>query len=50
MKAYSDEIHINVGSDSDLTVVDLASLVMNVVGYEGNLSGILPSRMARRAS
>ncbi|RYG38968.1 MAG: GDP-L-fucose synthase, partial [Burkholderiales bacterium] len=38
MKTYSGEIHVNVGSGNDLTIAELASLVMKVVGFEGELS------------
>lgn len=35
MRHYSDEVHINVGSGSDLTIGELARLVCDVVGYRG---------------
>ncbi|WP_421861401.1 GDP-L-fucose synthase [Oceanicaulis sp.] len=38
MKVYSDEGHINVGSGEDLTIEQLARLVMEVVGFEGELT------------
>lgn len=38
MKVYSDEGHINVGSGEDLTIEELARLVMEVVGFEGELT------------
>ena len=38
MKVYSDEAHINVGSGEDLTIEALARLVMEVVGFEGELT------------
>jgi GDP-L-fucose synthase len=37
MMVYSDAEHINVGSGEDLPIADLARLVMNVVGLEGDL-------------
>ena len=37
MKHYSDFSHINVGSGSDLTIDELARLVMKVVGFQGEL-------------
>lgn len=30
--------HINIGSDSDITIVDLAVLVANTVGYQGDIN------------
>ncbi|ADM09541.1 GDP-fucose synthetase [Parvularcula bermudensis HTCC2503] len=38
MKGYSDEALINVGSGTDIPISDLALLVMDVVGVEGDLS------------
>jgi len=38
MKEYSDAGHINVGSGDDLPIEDLARLVMEVVGFEGELT------------
>jgi GDP-L-fucose synthase len=35
MKHYSDEIHVNVGSGTDLTILDLTRLVCDVVGFKG---------------
>jgi GDP-L-fucose synthase len=35
LKAYSDDIHINVGSGSDLTIRELADVVAEVVGFKG---------------
>ncbi|GJL96481.1 MAG: GDP-L-fucose synthase [Hyphobacterium sp.] len=37
MKVYSDPEHVNVGSGDDITIADLARLVMEVVGFEGEL-------------
>ncbi len=37
LKTYSDAMHINVGSGSDLTIRDLAKLVSDVVGYSGEI-------------
>jgi GDP-L-fucose synthase len=37
LKNYSDDMHINVGSGSDLTIHDLAKLVSEVVGYSGEV-------------
>lgn len=37
MKAYSDEIHINIGSGEDLTIAELARLVCEVVGFDGEI-------------
>jgi GDP-L-fucose synthase len=37
MKAYSEPEHINVGSGEDLPIAELAKLVAEVVGFEGEL-------------
>jgi len=38
MKTYSGEAHVNVGSGDDIAIADLARLVADVVGYEGQLA------------
>lgn len=38
MKNYSDDMHVNVGSGEDLTILELTRLVANVVGFDGKLS------------
>ncbi len=37
MKHYSDLTHVNVGSGSDVTILELARLVAEVVGFEGEI-------------
>jgi GDP-L-fucose synthase len=37
MKAYSDGPHVNVGSGEDLEIRELAQLVCDVVGFEGEI-------------
>ena len=37
MRAYSGADHINVGAGEDLTVLELAKLVADVVGFEGKI-------------
>ncbi|OAB60844.1 GDP-fucose synthetase [Leptolyngbya valderiana BDU 20041] len=37
MKHYSEDTHINVGSGSDMTILELARAVMKVVGLEGEV-------------
>jgi len=37
MKSYSGEQHVNVGSGEDLSILDLTKLVMEVVGYDGEI-------------
>jgi GDP-L-fucose synthase len=37
LKVYSGNQHVNVGSGEDMTIADLAELVMEVVGFEGSL-------------
>ena len=38
MKTYSGEGHVNVGSGEDVTIEELARLVMKVVGFDGELT------------
>jgi GDP-L-fucose synthase len=38
LKTYSGDGHINVGSGTDVTIEELAHLVMRVVGFEGALA------------
>ncbi len=35
LKHYSDESHVNVGSGSDISIMELTRLVMAVLGYDG---------------
>lgn len=37
LKNYSDNMHINVGSGSDVTILELAQMVREVVGFAGDL-------------
>jgi len=37
MKSYSGDTHVNVGSGEDLTILELATLVADVVGFEGKI-------------
>lgn len=37
MKTYSDFEHVNVGSGSDIAIIDLARMVCEVVGFEGDI-------------
>jgi GDP-L-fucose synthase len=37
LKTYSGDGHVNVGSGSDVTIDELAQLVMQAVGFEGEL-------------
>jgi GDP-L-fucose synthase len=37
LKYYSDDSHVNVGSGTDVTIDELAGLVMQAVGFEGTL-------------
>ena len=37
MKYYSGDEHVNVGSGEDMTIEALARMVMEGVGYEGEL-------------
>lgn len=38
MKAYSGDMHVNVGSGEDITIEELAQLVMQAVGFTGSLT------------
>lgn len=37
MQNYSEEEHVNIGSGSDVTILELAELVARVVGFGGNV-------------
>lgn len=37
MKTYSEDEHINVGSGEDITILDLAKIVAEVVGFGGKI-------------
>lgn len=37
MKTYSEAEHVNVGSGKDIAIIDLARLVCEVVGFEGEI-------------
>jgi GDP-L-fucose synthase len=37
MKNYSDALHLNVGAGEDIAIIELARLVMAVLGYDGEL-------------
>ncbi|MCB2058198.1 MAG: GDP-L-fucose synthase [Novosphingobium sp.] len=37
MRNYSDALHVNVGSGSDIAIADLARLVMEVLGHDGEV-------------
>ena len=37
VKNYSDEGHVNVGSGSDLSILDLTKLICRIVGYPGRI-------------
>lgn len=37
LQSYSEAEHVNVGSGSDLTILELARLVCRVVGFEGEI-------------
>lgn len=38
MDNYSDGQHINVGTGEDLTILELANLIKNIVGYKGRIT------------
>jgi GDP-L-fucose synthase len=37
MQHYSDTLHVNVGSGSDVSILELTRLVMEVIGYDGTV-------------
>ncbi|QNE31673.1 GDP-L-fucose synthase [Sphingomonas sp. NBWT7] len=37
MRTYSDDGHVNVGSGSDVTILELAQMVCNAVGFTGRI-------------
>jgi GDP-L-fucose synthase len=37
LRNYSDENHVNIGADSDVTIRELAETIMRVVGMQGRL-------------
>jgi GDP-L-fucose synthase len=37
MKNYSDDQHVNVGSGSDVTILELTEMVARVVGFDGDI-------------
>ncbi len=37
MKTYSDDEHVNVGSGSDVTILELTEMVARAVGFEGSI-------------
>ena len=37
MNNYSEQQHINIGTGNDITIFDLAHLIKNIVGYQGNI-------------
>ncbi|TIX48989.1 GDP-L-fucose synthase [Alteraurantiacibacter aquimixticola] len=38
LKTYSGEEHVNLGSGSDLPIIELAQMVCDVVGFEGTIT------------
>jgi len=38
MKTYSAESHVNVGSGKDISILELAQLVAEVIGFEGDIT------------
>ncbi len=37
LKVYSDELHINAGSGEEVTIGDLACMIADICGYEGDI-------------
>jgi GDP-L-fucose synthase len=38
LKTYSGDLHVNVGSGEDISILDLTRLVCDVVGYDGRIT------------
>lgn len=38
MKTYSGDMHVNVGSGEDITILELAKLVCKVLGFDGQIA------------
>lgn len=38
MKVYSNDVHLNVGSGKDVTILELTRLVCDVVGFDGDIT------------
>lgn len=38
LKTYSEDEHINIGSGSDISIADLARLVCDVIGFDGDIA------------
>ena len=50
LEQYSDFEHVNVGSQQEMTIMDIARLVAQWWAMTARSSPILPNRTARRAS
>ncbi|MBO4739639.1 MAG: GDP-L-fucose synthase [Bacteroidales bacterium] len=37
MQHYSDELHVNVGTGEDIAIADLAAIIKEIVGFDGNI-------------
>jgi GDP-L-fucose synthase len=37
MKHYSHDLHVNIGTGSDISIGDLASTICDIVGYRGRI-------------
>jgi GDP-L-fucose synthase len=37
LKTYHEEAHVNVGSGTDIAIIDLAHLVCDVIGFNGEI-------------
>lgn len=37
MQHYSDELHVNVGTGEDIAIADLADIIKEIVGFDGNI-------------
>lgn len=38
LRNYSDDSHVNIGSGSDLPIIDLARMICDVVGFDGEIA------------
>ena len=37
LKNYSADLHVNVGSGTDISITDLAQLICDIIGYQGSI-------------
>ncbi len=50
MENYSGDSHVNVGSGEDISILDLAKRICNIIGFEGDITHDLSKRTEHRES